>query len=350
MQPDAAEVDSVLGEYPFSADRSVTSCRPGFSGALVWRVRTGHGEFALRRWPVEHPSADRLAQLHRVLKALRAGGFELTPLPCPSRRGETIVEYAGHLWEATTWMPGAPLATSSEAHVQAACQAVAEFHRGALPLRLEDSSSPSPAMGTSPGLLHRRQLLSRWLEHDIARLNKIARLNEELLPCDWPEAAERGRRIVRLFELRAAAIGGRLAEAAQWVVPLQICLRDIRRDHVLFQNERVSGLIDFGAMRLECRSGDLARLLGELAGEDERLWRLGLEAYEKVFPLSEDERRLVTVFDESGVLLSGMNWLRWIYLEQRRFDDRPAVIARLDELLVRQNEHLGGAGSGAIVF
>lgn len=41
------------------------------------------------------------------------------------------------------------------------------------------------------------------------------------------------------------------------------------------------------------------------------------------------------VFDASTVLLSGMNWLQWIYVEDRRFSQRAAVLSRLDVTIDR---------------
>ncbi|HVC92837.1 MAG TPA: hypothetical protein VND64_04055, partial [Pirellulales bacterium] len=52
-------------------------------------------------------------------------------------------------------------------------------------------------------------------------------------------------------------------------------------------------------------------------------------------PLSLAEALLMTAFDRANVLLSGMNWLEWIYLDRRTFDDRGAVETRLDENLER---------------
>ena len=88
-------------------------------------------------------------------------------------------------------------------------------------------------------------------------------------------------------------------------------------------------------MRSECVAGDIARLLGSLVGDDPQRRRFGLEAYSQVRPLDESERRLLGAFDASEVLLSGMNWLRWICLEGRRFDPPDRVLARLDEIVSR---------------
>ena len=124
-------------------------------------------------------------------------------------------------------------------------------------------------------------------------------------------------------------------------VPLQPCIRDIWHDHVLFQGEEVSGLIDFGALRIENVATDVARLLGSLVGNDKRGWQRGLDAYAEVRPLSSDELQLAEAFDLSGTLLGGINWVQWIYLEERQFEDRGAVLGRLGEHVAR----LAGGGN-----
>jgi len=118
-------------------------------------------------------------------------------------------------------------------------------------------------------------------------------------------------------------------------VPLQFCAGDIWRDHVLFQGDRVVGLVDFGSSRVDNVSADLARLLGSMAGDDPERWRIGLAAYQAIRPLEEAERRLVKAFDRSTVLMSGLNWIDWIYCQGREFVSGDAIPGRLDEILLR---------------
>jgi Ser/Thr protein kinase RdoA (MazF antagonist) len=112
---------------------------------------------------------------------------------------------------------------------------------------------------------------------------------------------------------------------------LQPCLRDIWHDHVLFSEDRTTGLIDFGALREECVVGDVARLLGSLVRGDRGEWQTGLAAYRETRTLDGDELYLLEVFHATATLLAGMNWLRWIYLEKRTFDEPDRVLGRLDE-------------------
>jgi len=111
-------------------------------------------------------------------------------------------------------------------------------------------------------------------------------------------------------------------------MPRQVCLRDIWHDHVLFTGERVTGLIDFGALDIDIPAVDIARLLGSMAGDDATAWQTGIAAYSDTRPLSELEIRVAKALDASGTILAGCNWIRWIYLDGRRFDHQQQVIDR----------------------
>ena len=54
-----------------------------------------------------------------------------------------------------------------------------------------------------------------------------------------------------------------------------------------------------------------------------------------VFPLNRSESQLVRVYDASGVLLSAINWLQWIFVDGRQFDDQASVLLRFDEIAAR---------------
>ncbi len=123
-----------------------------------------------------------------------------------------------------------------------------------------------------------------------------------------------------------------------------MCIRDVWHDHILFEGDRVSGIIDFGTMRTEHVAGDVARLLGSLVGDDPRRREVGLAAYGQVRPLSQEELRLVTVFDASSVALSPLNWIEWIYVDGRRFEQPSTIEARFDELLSRLARLAAGDG------
>jgi Ser/Thr protein kinase RdoA (MazF antagonist) len=50
-----------------------------------------------------------------------------------------------------------------------------------------------------------------------------------------------------------------------------------------------------------------------------------LAAYERIRPLDAAESSLIVAFTSSSSLLIGEQWIRWHYIEGRRFDDPLAV-------------------------
>jgi homoserine kinase type II len=322
----SSEIRAVLDAYPET--RTATDCTPlgsagGFSGARLWRVAAPAGEFCLRRWPAEHPDEERLQFIHSVLTTVYKRGVREVAAPLETIGGPTWVRHHGSLWELTRWMPGrADFHNDSRVEkLRMALAWLARFHLAAAPAK--------PNVGPSPGIAQRRELLQQLLGGEAAEIAK-------LLPTrDWPEFANRGARVLATFEKRATAVERLLAQSQEFLCPLQPCIRDVWHDHILFEGDRVTGVVDFGAMRRECVAGDIARLLGSLIADDAQLRGIGLEAYCEVRPLTEGERRLLPAFDASEVLLSGMSWLRWICLERRRFDRPDRVLGRLDQVLSR---------------
>ena len=355
-----SEIAAVLNRYP-------PDCRPnkiepvsgasGFSGAQLWKLTTPRGPLVLRRWPSEHPSPDRLRFIHDVLRHLAAEGIDFVPVPIPAINGESFVEIDGHLWEIAPWLPGeacgwgfaqqtpgkfhasvgslrestaTPIANGiasqrpSEKKLVAALTALARLH---LALARHPSAVAAPAV--SPGILERQRRLTELLQGGLERITNAAR------PEIWPELTPLAREILKLFPLAAPLVQQELAAAAVLAVPLQPCLRDIWHEHVLFDGDRVTGIIDFGALRVESVAADLARLLGSLAGDDADHWRVGLAAYQSLRRLSSAEQTLVRAYDASGTLLSGCNWLEWIYVDRIEFANRPAVLERITAIVGR---------------
>lgn len=327
----------VLAAYP-------DDCRPleveplgsagGFSGAKFWRIRAASGLFCLRRWPREYPPVEGLEFIQAVLWHVIREGFELVPLPRETRRNAGYVRHAGYLWELEPWMPGKADYAENPAveKLTAAMIALAEFHGAASTFPLPDAP-----LSLSPGIEARRRQLRRWL------CEELKDLREAIVPAFWPGLASRAVRICSLVPRFGGEVLGALDRCSSYRVSLQPCIRDIWRAHVLFEGPRVSGLIDFGSVQAENVTVDVARLLGSLAGDDAEWRQLGLEAYQSIRRLSDAELALVDAFDRSTVLMSGLNWIDWIYHQRRVFESYDAIAARLDEILARL-EHVGRPG------
>jgi homoserine kinase type II len=114
-----------------------------------------------------------------------------------------------------------------------------------------------------------------------------------------------------------------------------MCLCDIWHDHLLYEGDRLTGLIDFGNIKLDHVAVDLARLLGSLVEDHVDQKAQAIEAYSRVRPLADEESALVDVLDRTGTILAMANWLTWLYWEKRTFEDYEAVADRIGLLVSR---------------
>jgi len=324
----------VLAQYPgeFRPEQvELMGSAGGFSGAMIFRVRTADRVLCLKRWPAQWPPEDRLRLIHAVLFHVARQGFDRLPLPCKDRLGQTFVGHRGHFWELTPWLPGKAdfrLDPRPE-KLRAAMRVLAEFHRAAESFVRLPKSARLRESGASPGLLRRLDQVRRYAAGDLEQLVRC------IVPDVWPELRDRAWQAVGYARVCLEPASRLLETASSLAVPLQPCIRDVWHDHVLFTGDRVTGLVDFGAMRVESVAGDVARLLGSLAGDDPSLWSVGMEAYGTIRPLSDAEQSLASTFDRSGTVLAALNWIEWLYRQRREFPDPAAVARRLDEVLRR---------------
>jgi hypothetical protein len=158
------------------------------------------------------------------------------------------------------------------------------------------------------------------------------------IPPGWEALAPRRDEFVQLFTAAVKFVRPPLVVAVGEPAVSIPCIRDIRREHVLFTGDEVTGWVDFGALDFETPAVDVARVLVEFYDEDSASRQTLLATYEESCrgtSLETCPLTLVDAFVRAGTLLSPWTWLRWILLEGYDFADHAAVLARLDRLLSR---------------
>ena len=331
-------LQSLLALYPEDVARDVFASEVvaqeisnGFSGARLWQLESARGPLCLRRWPIGHPDSERLEWLGRVLLHAFECGCEVVPVPFRARDQKRHVTHQGHLWELAPWMPGE--AVDREAidpdQLRAGLAALATFH---LAMEQFTWAPGQPDRAPPPGVCSRLETLRGWTDRRLDQLHRAVATTSGRFA---DALRERGEAIIALYGESAAEVEHLLEVASRTEVELIPCIRDIHAEHVLFQEKRVSGIVDFGSLRYDHPATDIARLLGDWAADDLELWDLGLAAYEQARPLADHDRMLIPMADRSAVLLSGMVWLEWVYFEGRQFERESAVLRRIDAILSR---------------
>ncbi len=257
------------------------------------------------------------------MKGARQHGLYFVPSVLSAHDGATGIEQDERWWEMTEWMPGRAnfRESPSRARLESACAALAQLHTV--------WRRASSATGGYPAIQRRREFLDEW---------------HRLLRSGWQPLAAAGRDdplfplLERVWPRLPAALATASARLRRWGRRrgrLQPCLCDLWHDHLLFVEEHVRGVIDYGAVKIDHVAVDLARMLGSLVGSDPAGWQTGLDTYRRLAPLTPEEEELAHDLDETGVVLGVANWLRWLYAEKRPFEDRMAIARRLTELMER---------------
>lgn len=301
----------------------------GWSGSRVWRVSTADGrDLCLRRWPTEMQSPRHFRLIHSVLHLVDSHGLKVVPVPIQSRQGEPFVKHKEHYWDLAPWMQGTADfdCNPSRPRLGAALQTLARFH---------EYSAIDVAIVRPPAVIQRLEQLQACQQHDMARF-----FREKLR--DAPLNSHLSALLMRILDRadqRVSMFIAPLQVARERRIPVQPAIRDIHRDHVLFTGNEVTGVIDFGAMRIDTPLTDIARLVGSLVGNDPESRRAAMDAYADLRPLCAEDRALVDLLDESGVVLAAFNWLGWLCVDRRDMGPPEPIIRRLDEIL-RRLEHL----------
>jgi Ser/Thr protein kinase RdoA (MazF antagonist) len=296
--------------------------RGGFSGARLWRVETFCGKYCLRAWPLG-TDINQVQASHWLLHLAERAALPFTPRLLATLDGSTRVRMAGRYGELTTWLPGVAdfHQHPTRTRLHAALQALARLHRVC--------ESPPAIVRPCPAIEKRLAKLREWQSIDRNIVPSLIRQTGSGTVGAW------ALRSWEQFQRWSPAALTVLAEWQDFRLPLHDCLCDIWHDHVLFEDQELTGIVDYGSVRMDSVATDLARLIGSLVGDDVLLRSYALEAYEAYRPLSFAERRLVRVLDWTGVVVGAANWLRWLYLERRQFENTEGVAKRLSELVTR---------------
>ena len=294
----------------------------GFSGAEFWKVTVGVTEYCLRRWPNSKPTRSQVDVIYPTLEHVKRYSDLPLAFPIQTLRGESMCRADNAHWELSLWMPGAPIADTeiNDDQLRAAARALAEFHN--------TTSSLSQQQRASPAIDFRSTMIDRLWATQFEQLQATQ---------DVSGVVDSGVKKMLLDQFRFQAHGLRQQLELMRSVPvLQIPIfGDVWSDHVFFKNDEVTGIVDFGAMKVESPCLDIARLFGSYADYSPEALRRGISYYGEFRELNDLDLCLIELYDRAYVILAGIQWLIWIELEQRFFLDNEAVGQRMHRLVRR---------------
>ena len=306
--------------------RIVRVAEGGLSDSQVFQCASNAGDFCLRRWPRSRYTQERLSWIHHHIeiagqKVRRGDDRRILPRLLPTPNGPFCEPVPGEIWELTEWMPGSAdyLEAPSDKKLASAMVTLRALHQ--VWLDAEQSRRGAALVDFSPALRERVEILKSAL----TRVNQHQRASNRMVGLTLPgsdprqvhDLAARTRQHLQQFGPKLLRTAERLSAQTT-----ECCfvLRDIWSEHVLFEGDEVSGIIDFGAARIDEPATDVARLLGSLEPMDRGRWMEGWRAYAGVASTqSHVSLERVELLDALGCLLSANQWCRWLTEDGQQF-------------------------------
>lgn len=321
----------------------------GFSGACIFRVEDFSGSvFALRRTPIgDALPTTRYCDLLTLLGDVYSNGCTVIPVPLRHQQvslgmlsapnslrfanadnSQTRIRSDKFLWQMEPWMPGESVEGYPTAgQVESTLEALALFHKTAAEsIRARGNNQTFRlSLECSPGVERRISLVSELTRGLLSSFLKAAASEPD------PDLRNCGRKLCNALELWLPWLTKRLTDVSGVSFSLQPTIRDLWRPHVLFSEERLTGIIDLNAMATDHVGLDMTRLLRSWFGADVASIRETIHKFMVQRSFDEKTQRLLQALDASTVLLSPVRWLRELYgADQRRRSE--SVIARIHEL------------------
>ncbi|MDR2440325.1 MAG: phosphotransferase [Planctomycetaceae bacterium] len=333
-------IEHVLSAYPKDfRSEDLFPLDPSSSLGLCqhWRVESSKELFCLRRWRANKPSREQLQFIQAVLWTAAYEGIEFVPLPLETGQHKGYVEFDDSYWELLPWFDsfdvGAESFDQKRFRVIAAMMALAQFH-----LAVSGFPLPGPPVSTSSHLQLQLAHWKSWVTKRFSQLNQVL-LASRSNPSTLEEA--RLAKLGLTFLSQILPLSERclflLTHASWLVVPVQPVIGNALWRHICFDDNGVYGMIDFKEVTVDNVSLDIASLLGSATVSNNMLWTLGLNAYQNIRSLSDDELFMVQIFDQTLVLLEGLQYLSYLFLEKRSWTDlqQNEIIRRLESCIFR---------------
>lgn len=307
----------------------------GLSSSQVWQAQLPNTALCLKAWPKTAMTAQRLTELHQFQGELSASLCFIAKIE-RTMEGATFLKTQEHLWELSSWLPGAPVSASAVILElgQATIRAIAQMHA--------TSQSWNCQYGSSPAVTQRIEMLQRYQVRTTELKLSVERADEPLRTL--------ASQTLRHFHSSSVRVE---AELKRLTAPTELfwVLRDLHSEHVLYENGKVTGIIDFGAARMDEPLVDLVRLLGSFWPEDRNTRHELLLAYFRLMDEVDIRKNTVLLFgkqpqhqqalverykllDEASTLLSAMQWLQWLVVERQQFASETGTLINRWQMLV----------------
>jgi len=236
-QPTDHEVlAQVLGFYRLGSLQTARRLEQGFVDDN-WIAGTDRGRFFVkRRHPRRRQSGHLIRAQHVLMQFLRQRGFP-APIIIPTTGGETFLLIDGDVYEIAEWIEGTPYDRERPAHLVAAGETLGQYHTLVKELMF-------------PALRGRAELYCPANARTaLGRLREAWQIDRD------PGLLETANEI----EAQIEALAARFAEHT--MLPRRIIHGDYHGGNLLFQGDRIVGVVDYDKINWQPRIAEVAEAL-----------------------------------------------------------------------------------------
>jgi Ser/Thr protein kinase RdoA (MazF antagonist) len=286
------ELERVLRCYPLGQLTGAWRVKQGFINEN-WSVVTTRGQFLVKRRHPSYRHAGLIRAQHELIAHLRCQGFP-APRLLKTLQDDSILELDGGWYEIQEFIAGVPYDPHRLAHLEQAALTLGLYHKnvegfGRRVFRtLGDLYAPATA------------------DQALARLLTISWLDTNPLLSD----------LIKRLAAQARDLAGRLGNHG--ALPRLVIHGDYYADNLIFEDDRIVGVVDYDRARWEARVAELSEALIYFASPRASQmrhvvypgfleWRplsCFLERYGETCALTGDEIRAIPDF-------VGAIWLSW---------------------------------------
>jgi len=233
--PSADELARVLARYGLGELKAAQRVERGFVNEN-WVVQTSRGRYFLKRRHAHLRQPDVIRCQHALIARLRHAGFP-APAIVPTVSGETFCILGGEFYEIHRYIEGAPYDHDRPAHLDEAAVTLGRYH-------IHVQGFAPPAM-RDRGELYSPTILRTNLTH----LAEVWGLDRDA------ESAP----VVRQLEGHAADLASGFA--GHGTLPHLVIHGDYYAGNLLFEGDRIVGVVDYDKARWQPRIVELAESL-----------------------------------------------------------------------------------------
>jgi homoserine kinase type II len=230
-----SQLERVLRHYPLGELKAACRAEQGFVNEN-WIVETAGGRYFLKR---RHPRLRQphlIGAQHELIGRLRQAGFP-APAIVPTLRGHTFLVLDGELYDIQEYIEGEPYDHDRPAHLEEAALTLGRYHTCVKGFKNEALRRRGELY--SPAIASKRltNLMKAW------QLDRDAGLAE----------------IARELKAQVTELATRFAEHSE--LPCLVIHGDYYADNLLFEGDRIVGVVDYDKARWQPRVVELAEAL-----------------------------------------------------------------------------------------